>query len=142
MELAQISSGSNILDVAAGRGAVLFPAVKQTGFQGDVVGIDISEPMVLETQSEIKCRGLKNASVQVMDAEPLQYADHSFDSVFCGLSICVFPQPLIALSEMRRVLKLGDELGLSTYWEDDERWKWLGELFRHYLPPSPEVDST
>jgi ubiquinone/menaquinone biosynthesis C-methylase UbiE len=142
VDLAEISSGSRILDIATGRGAILFPAVKQTGPQGEVIGIDISEPMVHETQVEIKNLELKNAYVKVMDAEHLQFPDNSFDNVFCGLSIFIFPQPLIAISEMWRVLKPGGELGLSTFWEDDERWKWLGELFRKYLPPSPDVDST
>jgi SAM-dependent methyltransferase len=142
VELAEISSGSRILDIATGRGAILFPALKQTGSLGEVIGIDISEPMIQETQREIKNRGLKNAHVQVMDAEQLQFDDNSFDGVFCGLSIFIFPQPLIALSEMGRVLKPAGKLGLSTFWEDDERWKWLGELFRMYLPPSSAADST
>lgn len=142
VDLAEISSGSRVLDVATGRGAILFPAVKQTGPQGEVIGIDISEQMVRETRLEIKNRGLNNARVQVMDAEELQFPDDSFDYVFCGLSIFIFPLPLIALAEMFRVLKPSGELGLSTFWQDDERWKWLGEVFQKYLPPTSDDDST
>lgn len=141
VELAKIRSGSRVLDIGTGRGAILFPVADQVNSHGEVIGIDISEPMVNETLLEIEDRGLKNAYVRIMDAEQLQFPDTSFDYVFCGLSIFIFPQPLLALSEMLRVLKPGGVLGLSTFWEDDERWKWLGELFQKYLPPSSDADS-
>jgi ubiquinone/menaquinone biosynthesis C-methylase UbiE len=142
VELTNIQSESRVLDIATGRGAILFPVADQVGSHGEVIGIDISEPMVNETLLEIENRELKNVHVRVMDAEQLQFPDTSFDYVFCGLSIFIFPQPLLALSEMRRVLKPGGVLGLSTFWEDDERWKWLGELFQKYIPPSSDAEST
>ncbi len=142
VELAQIPKGASVLDVATGRGAILFPAAEAVGPHGHVVGIDLSEAMIQETAVEIKQRSLKNAEVQCMDAEYLHFPDTSFDYVLCSLSIFFFPQHDRALSEMHRVLKQGGVLGVTTFWRDDEHWKWMGDLFDKYLPQTPAEDES
>jgi len=134
VELAQIPSGAKVLDVAAGRGAVLYPAAKQVGPHGHVVGIDLSAGMVCETAKEIKSSGLKNAEMHQMDAERLTFPDASFDFVLCGLSIFFFPQPRRALDEFYRVLRSGGRVGVTTFAKDSEAFDWLGEVLRSYLP--------
>ena len=42
----KIRSGSRVLDVACGKGAVLIPASDAVGKSGSVIGIDISNGMV------------------------------------------------------------------------------------------------
>jgi SAM-dependent methyltransferase len=49
VEVTQIPTGAVVLDVATGRGAILFPAAEQVGPQGHAVGIDLSARMVRET---------------------------------------------------------------------------------------------
>src|SRR5579871_4085604 len=63
-----IGEGAQVLDVAAGRGANLFPAAEKTGASGHVTGIDLSEGMVRETSAEIARRGISNAEIRLMDA--------------------------------------------------------------------------
>ena len=67
--LAQLPAGATVLDVATGRGAVLFAAAEQVGPQGRVIGIDLAEAMVQETATDIRRQGLANAAVRPMDAE-------------------------------------------------------------------------
>src|SRR5688500_2176491 len=74
-----VSAGDAVLDVATGRGAVLFPAAERVGPGGSVVGIDLAVGMVERTRAEIERRGVANASVRQMDAERLDFADGSFD---------------------------------------------------------------
>ena len=45
VDTAQIPEGSTVLDVACGRGAVLFPAAQLVGPNGKVIGIDLAEGM-------------------------------------------------------------------------------------------------
>ena len=104
VELTNLSSGAQVLDVATGRGAVLFHAAEQVGPGGQVIGIDLSEHMVLETARDIELRGVKNAGVQLMDAEQLTFPDASFDVVFCAYALFFFPHIEQALSEFYRVL--------------------------------------
>jgi ubiquinone/menaquinone biosynthesis C-methylase UbiE len=49
VDAAEIPNGANVLDVAAGRGALLFPAAARVGRTGHVTGIDFAPNMVRET---------------------------------------------------------------------------------------------
>jgi SAM-dependent methyltransferase len=138
VEFARIPPGAHVLDVAAGRGAVLFPAAEAVGSQGQVIGIDLSPSMVEQTSREIEQRALSNVKVHQMDAEYLQFSDESFDFVLCGFAVFFFPQLDRALSEFRRVLRPQGCIGLSTWGQSDDRWKWYDDLFEAYLPSPPE----
>ena len=140
VELARIPSGANVLDVATGRGAVLLPAAIAVGPRGHVTGIDLSEAMVGEVAEEIGRLGQGNVRVCQMDAEDLQLPDESFDCVLCGFAIFFFPQLERALAEMRRVLRPGGRIALTTWDRSfDEQWEWFHELVKAQLPPRPET---
>ena len=111
-----VESGQRVLDVASGRGAVLFPAAERVGPDGHAEGIDLAEGMVRATSAEAEQRGIR-AWVRVMDAEQLDFPDASFDRVLCGFGIMFFPDQLRGLREMRRVLRPGGRVGLSTWKE-------------------------
>jgi ubiquinone/menaquinone biosynthesis C-methylase UbiE len=139
--LAQIPSGANILDVATGRGAVLFSAAEVVGPQGHVTGIDLSEMMIHENREAIKRLGLQNVEAREMDAEYLEFADASFDFVLCSFAIFFFPQLDRALSEMRRVLKPNGRIAVTTWaGTGDEQWKWFKKLMETYLPSESEPE--
>lgn len=105
---------ARVLDVACGRGAVLFPAAEAVGPDGSVIGIDLAEGMVKETTHWAVKRGLSNVAIRQMDAEHLDFPDSSFDSVLCGFALFFFPQLERALAEFRRVLKPGGHIAVST----------------------------
>ncbi len=141
VEEAGVSPGIELLDVASGRGATLFPAAKAVGLSGRVVGTDYSWPMVHEIKREISNNNLTNVEVRHMDAEELQFSDESFDLLLCGFSIFLFPNLMQAMDEFRRVLKPVGKVAVSTFAEIfNEDWTWLGELFKKYLPPEMEED--
>lgn len=114
VEVAGIKAGARVLDIASGRGAVLFPAAERVGPDGEVVGIDLADAMALATSKEAARRGL-SARVSVMDAEELSFADESFDCVTCGFGIMFLPDQNRGVAQMRRVLKFGGRLALSTW---------------------------
>lgn len=136
-----ILEGVKILDVASGRGAVLFPAAEAVGLSGSVIGVDLSPGMVEQTTAEIKTRNIHNALVMQMDAECLDFPNNSFDVILCGFSIFFFPRPLRALGEFRRVLKSGGILGLTTFKEFfTGEWAWFSELLEAYAPVEEDMD--
>jgi ubiquinone/menaquinone biosynthesis C-methylase UbiE len=139
VEHAALQLKARVLDVATGRGAVLFPAVEAVGPGGFVTGIDLAEGMVQETKSEIRRRGLTNVEVRQMDAEHLDFQAESFDAVLCGFAIFFFPQAERAMTEFQRVLKPGGRLALTTWADFDQRWKWFNTLAAKYLPPPQET---
>lgn len=136
VELANIPRGSRVLDIAAGRGAVLFPAGERVGSEGRVIGIDLSEGMVEETSAEIQRRGLKNVEIRHGDAEPLDLEDDSFDVLFSGFSFFFFPHLDRALAEFRRVVKPGGKIGVTTFGKAEERWQWYQDLLNSYRQPN------
>jgi ubiquinone/menaquinone biosynthesis C-methylase UbiE len=148
VDMAQIPAGAHVLDVACGRGAVLFPAARAVGPHGQVTGIDLSDSMAQETGAAIRQLGLTQASALQMDAEQLDFPDASFDYVLCGFSLQFFPHLERALSEFRRVLRSPESLtgrspdapsgkpagrvAVSTWGGDDPRWGWFDELRQAY----------
>lgn len=135
VEASGLARGAQVLDVATGRGAVLFPAADVVGPEGHITGIDLAEDMVRQTAAEIQARGVQNAHVAVMDAEALDFPDATFDAVFSAFGLFFFPQCRSALAGFRRVLKPGGLLAVSTWGGEDKHWEWLENLYRSYMPP-------
>lgn len=132
VDLTEIKEGDKVLDVATGRGALLFPAAKKVRDNGEVIGIDIAQGMVRETSAEIEKRHIINAKIFEMDAENLCFPDETFDHVLCGFAIFFFPDYKAALNEFMRVLKDGGGLGLTTFYREDEEILWVHELMQKY----------
>ena len=132
VDTAQIPEGSTVLDVACGRGAVLFPAAQRVGANGKVIGIDLAEGMARETELEIQRRGLIQAEVRQMDAENLDFPASFFDFILCGFSLQFFPHLDRALIEFRRVLNPGGHVVVTTWGDDDVRWDWFEDLRKEY----------
>lgn len=141
VEIAKIPSGAKVLDVATGRGASLLPAADSVGPQGTVIGIDLSEIMVQETNKELAYKKMSsNVEVRQMDAEHLLLPDESFDFVLCGFAIFFFPQLDNAMAEFRRVLKSNGHICVSTFDKlFDKEWSWFDEIVEIYLPSEPGV---
>jgi len=70
----------------------------------EIAGVDISEKMLEEGRIFAFNLGI-SLSLLVMDAENLGIKDGVFDTVSCTLSLCTVPNPVQALSEMKRVCK-------------------------------------
>ncbi len=132
VEYIGITEGATVLDVAAGRGANLFPAALKAGPQGKVTGIDLAKGMVRETAAEVERRGLHNAIILQMDAEHLTFPDASFDCVLCNFAIFLFPHLEQALSEFFRVLRPGGKLGITVAQSLDSITKWYGQHITEY----------
>ena len=134
VDFAEIAAGANVLDVAAGRGAVLFPAAAKVGPRGHVTGIDFSPDMVRETAKDIESQNLHHAEIRQMDAEQMTFSDASFDWVLCGFALWMFAEPSRVLREYYRVLKPDGRVGLSTWAADNPSQVWCHEVLRPYVP--------
>lgn len=118
VDRAGVAPGQRVLDVASGRGAVLFPSADRVGPDGHAEGVDLAAGMVEAANADAERLGL-SARVRQMDAEHLEFPDAAFDRVLCGFGIMFPPDQLQVLRECWRVLKPGGIVGLST-WREPE----------------------
>jgi ubiquinone/menaquinone biosynthesis C-methylase UbiE len=101
------SEEAKILDVASGTGILAFRLSEKVP-KGEVVGVDIAPEMV-EVANQ-KAEGLRNVKFVVGNVEAMPFPDGTFDIVTCSYSFHHFPDPDVALKEMKRVLKRGGRL--------------------------------
>lgn len=103
-----LQPGAQVLDVASGDGVYLGLLGEQVGSAGRVVGVDISPAYLRVAEQHVRERGLEQrVSLQLGDVAQLPFADDSFDLVWCAHSLYSLPDPLVALREMRRVVRPG-----------------------------------
>lgn len=120
LELAEIKKGESVLDVATGTGEPAFGVASLVGESGKVVGTDLSEGMLQVARRKAKTKNLKNIEFVQMDAENLRFPDNSFDVVLSRFVLMLLADSKKCLSEIRRVLKVGGRLVLST-WSQKEK---------------------
>jgi ubiquinone/menaquinone biosynthesis C-methylase UbiE len=117
LDLANLVAGESVLDVACGTGISSFAAAGRVGPSGRLLGIDLSEAMI-----EIARRRVPGDNVRFerMDAEELRIGDSEFDVALCGLGLMYMPDPVRAVSEMRRVARRA----VAVVWGARNRCGW------------------
>ena len=84
------------------------------GPQTQLIGVDLSEPMLRLAQRRVSAKALGNIQgLVVMDAEHLGFPDAHFDTVVAPYVLTVVPEPHTTLDELARVVKLGARSSLS-----------------------------
>ncbi len=115
LDMAGISTGHRVLDVAAGAGEQSITTAKKVGATGFVLVTDISSNILEFAQQMAKQAGLNNIETQVMDGENLTIPDSTFDAVISRVGLIYFPDQQRALKEMLRVLKPGGKVAAIVY---------------------------
>lgn len=100
---------TSVLDVGCGTGNLL--ALLKRDNVG-LAGADLSTGMIEQAKKRLG----SDADLRVADSEKLPWAAHSFDLVVSTDSFHHYPDPMQALSEMKRVLKQGGHLILGDVW--------------------------
>jgi ubiquinone/menaquinone biosynthesis C-methylase UbiE len=125
VEHAAIAPGSDVIDVACGRGAVLMAAAPVAG---SLTGVDVSPAMIELAETDLRAAGVVGANLRVMDAEHMDFADGSFDVLTAAFVVFFLPDPERAVAEFHRVLRPAGVVAVSTWAEDDPRWAWESDL--------------
>lgn len=112
IEKANIGENSIVLDVASGTGETAVYIA--TNFGSSVIGIDLSRKMVDYANVFAKTAGLdQKISFILADAERMPLKDNFFDAAISECTLCLVPDMLRVLCEMRRVIKPGAKVVVS-----------------------------
>ena len=109
-DLAEISEGDRVLDVACGTGVAARAAADRVGDSGSVVGLDLNPAML-----EIAARTRPDIEWREGDVSELPFGEESFDAVLCQSAVFFFPDVDRAFSEMARVVRRGGVVAIQTY---------------------------
>jgi ubiquinone/menaquinone biosynthesis C-methylase UbiE len=123
LEIAKLSAGEKIIDIACGSGLISFKAAEQTGSKGFLLGTDISDSMINICRQTALEKNLSNISFERMDAEELKVKDGEYDVSLCALGLMYVPDPLKALKEMYRVVKPGGR-AVALVWGQRDHCGW------------------
>ena len=115
LDLAEVTVGSQVLDVGAGTGDQTMLAARRIGPGGMVLATDIAAPMLVLTQEAARAANLPHVQTRVMDAQRLELESGSFDAAVARFSLQFIPDVQLALAEVRRVLKPGGRFGAVVF---------------------------
>jgi SAM-dependent methyltransferase len=120
LDLANLRSGSRVLDVAAGTGDQTLMAARRVGPTGYVLATDLSANMLNVAAEAARKAGLDHVDTRVMDAENLDLDADSFDAVICRMGLMLFSNPVKALIGMRRAVKPTGKV-VCLVWSNEEK---------------------
>lgn len=120
IKAADLHIDDRVLEVAAGTGDLAMTVAQAVGANGHVVAIDSSPKMLAHAEKAAREAGLNNIEIRVMNAEALELEENSFNAVICKMALMLFENPLTALSEMHRMVKLGGKVAVMV-WSSADR---------------------
>ena len=115
LDMAGVQRGSRVLDVAAGTGESTLMAARRVGPMGHVLAADHSASMLQVAAEAAQREGLTNVETRVMNAEDLTLESDSFDAAISRIALMLFPNPVKALTEMRRVVRPGGKVSVIVF---------------------------
>lgn len=105
----------------------------------ELTGIDLSPEMLALGKQRANAIG-HPAQLQEGDAQSLDFADESFDTVVCTLGFCTIPDPRRGLEEAHRVLVPGGSLVLLEHVRSPSRPVRMGQRLLEPLSVRFEAD--
>jgi ubiquinone/menaquinone biosynthesis C-methylase UbiE len=138
LNIAEVSRGDRVLDLATGPGEAALMALSIVEQSGLVVGVDISEPMLEAARARLGNRSFRPVAA---DGHALPFRDGQFDAVVCQLSLQFFRDPAQGLGECCRVLRKGGRVAACVISTPDQAPMWgiLADSLSRYFPQQEEM---
>ncbi|MGC5023597.1 class I SAM-dependent methyltransferase [Tsukamurella sp. DT100] len=113
---ARVTTGSRVIDIAAGAGGQTLAAAHRVGTSGRVLATDISPAILSFAARAAAAAGLTNIETLEADGEDLRaIPDGTYDAAISRVGLIYFPDRGRALSEMCRVLRPGGRVSTVVY---------------------------
>jgi SAM-dependent methyltransferase len=133
-------AGMRILDIGCGCGDTTLALALAVGPEGQVLGADISRPMLEVARQRIAAAGLAQASVIDADAQGEDFGAGQWDGLYSRFGVMFFADPPAAFANLARALKPGGRLAFVC-WRPLKENPWmtapLAAALKHVPPPEP-----
>ncbi|HEV8561734.1 MAG TPA: methyltransferase domain-containing protein [Actinophytocola sp.] len=141
-ELARITTGDRVLDLASGVGDPAIAAAHRVGPTGRVIATDLAPDMVAFAAQRAAAAGLANVETHEMDAAAIDLPEAGVDAVLCRLGLMFVPDLDRVLAGVRTVLVPGGRFATAIPWRptDQAMPRLVGAILAALdLPPLPPV---
>jgi ubiquinone/menaquinone biosynthesis C-methylase UbiE len=133
LALADAQPGERVLDIGCGNGSTSLALAETVGPSGDVIGVDVSQPMLAMAKSRINA-----PNIRFIEADA---AAHSFapdrDLIFSRFGVMFFVEPVAAFANIRKAAATGGRLAFIC-WRKVEENEWSMRPYLAALPFLPE----
>ena len=133
--VSRLDGAETVLDVATGTAHVALEVAGR--FPSSVVGLDQSEPMLLEGARRVRAAGLSDRVRMVVgNGERLPFEDGVFDAVTFTYLLRYVDDPAATLQELTRVIRPGGTLAnLEFHVPSRAGWRWLWLVYTRAVMP-------
>tara|TARA_Y100001935_G_C17242422_1_gene476429 strand:+ start:349 stop:1194 length:846 start_codon:yes stop_codon:yes gene_type:complete len=139
----ELGSQKTVLDIGCGCGATTFEIAKSNP-EGQVIGIDISIPMLNQASLCSAEMSISNADFQVKDVQTDKLESEYFDVAFSRFGVMFFEDPFEAFENIYQALKHDGQLSFVC-WQNASLNPWQSlsiQVIKEYLDlPAPPPKS-
>lgn len=120
VEMAEISPGDRVIDLACGAGSQSIVVSKVVGPKGHVVANDISPTMLEHVKRNATKGGISNISTLLGPVQELGLSHNSFDAAICRFALMLFVNPEIVIAKVLEILKPKGKMGVIVFSSPEE----------------------
>jgi SAM-dependent methyltransferase len=136
-----VRPGEKVLEVGCGTGAATVPLAEAVAETGEVVGIDISDPMLTAARQRISQHDQRNVALLHGDAQVYAFAPDHFDLIASRFGVMFFADPVMAFRNLLGATRPDGRLCFACWAALEENRHWLipyEVVLRHLGPPAPK----
>ncbi|HIA43160.1 MAG TPA: class I SAM-dependent methyltransferase [Gammaproteobacteria bacterium] len=135
-----LNEGENVLDIGCGCGHTTLNIAKRISPDGQVTGLDISEPMLKRAKESANEMSISNASFNCVDVQTDDIGEEVYSAAFSRFGVMFFEDPVAAFCNINKSLITGASCSFVC-WQSPALNPWQSlfiEAVKKYVDlPSP-----
>ena len=110
-----LNEGENVLDIGCGCGHTTLNIAKRISPDGQVTGLDISEPMLKRAKESANEMSISNASFNCVDVQTDDIGEEVYSAAFSRFGVMFFEDPIAAFRNINKSLITGASLSFVCW---------------------------